>query len=153
MPGKTRSGTAYKSGGSRSPTGHVSIEELIAEDDKVAARWRCDATHRGPLMGIPARQTRDLDARVASRRLSELTVSLDCADVASEANVDPGVRLDALYEVRRATPFWSSSYPRDDHLSVKLEKPHLQRHFVGSRRSPYIFHGGDDFCDPGRGAW
>jgi steroid delta-isomerase-like uncharacterized protein len=36
------------------PDWHVSIEELIAEDEKVAARWRCEATHLGPLMGIPA---------------------------------------------------------------------------------------------------
>jgi predicted ester cyclase len=28
------------------------IEDLIAEGDKVVARWRCHATHRGDYMGI-----------------------------------------------------------------------------------------------------
>ena len=30
-----------------------SIEDLIAEGDKVVARWRSRATHRGDYMGIP----------------------------------------------------------------------------------------------------
>ncbi len=29
------------------------IEDLIAEEDKVVARWRARATHRGEYMGIP----------------------------------------------------------------------------------------------------
>jgi predicted ester cyclase len=29
------------------------IEDLIAEEDKVVARWRSRATHRGEYMGIP----------------------------------------------------------------------------------------------------
>jgi len=29
------------------------IEDLIAEEDKVVARWRSHATHRGDYMGIP----------------------------------------------------------------------------------------------------
>jgi predicted ester cyclase len=29
------------------------IEDLIAEGDKVVARWRSRATHRGDYMGIP----------------------------------------------------------------------------------------------------
>ena len=29
------------------------IEDLIAEEDKVVARWRSRATHRGDYMGIP----------------------------------------------------------------------------------------------------
>jgi steroid delta-isomerase-like uncharacterized protein len=36
------------------PDWRASIEELIAEGDKVAGRWRCEATHQGVLMGIPA---------------------------------------------------------------------------------------------------
>ena len=30
------------------------VEDLIAEGDKVVARWRSRATHRGDYMGIPA---------------------------------------------------------------------------------------------------
>jgi steroid delta-isomerase-like uncharacterized protein len=40
------------------PDWRVSIEELIAEGDRVAARWRCEATHQGPLLGIPATDRR-----------------------------------------------------------------------------------------------
>ncbi len=29
------------------------IEDLIAEEDKVVVRWRCRATHQGEYMGIP----------------------------------------------------------------------------------------------------
>ena len=32
----------------------VSIEDQIAEDDKVVTRWRATGTHRGELMGLPA---------------------------------------------------------------------------------------------------
>jgi steroid delta-isomerase-like uncharacterized protein len=36
------------------PDLHVTIEDLVAEDDKVAARRSYEGTHRGQLLGIPA---------------------------------------------------------------------------------------------------
>jgi predicted ester cyclase len=36
------------------PDLHVTIEDLVAEDDKVAARRSYEGTHRGELLGIPA---------------------------------------------------------------------------------------------------
>ena len=36
------------------PDIHFTIEDMIAEDDKVVWRWTVRATHRGTLMGIPA---------------------------------------------------------------------------------------------------
>jgi len=36
------------------PDLHFTIEDMIAEGDKVAARWTSRATHKGQLMGIPA---------------------------------------------------------------------------------------------------
>jgi steroid delta-isomerase-like uncharacterized protein len=36
------------------PDMRVTIEDLVAEGDKVAARWSVTGTHRGELMGIPA---------------------------------------------------------------------------------------------------
>ena len=35
------------------PDIHMVIEDLLAEDDKVAVRWTARATHTGELMGIP----------------------------------------------------------------------------------------------------
>lgn len=64
------------------PDWHVSIEELIAEGDKVAGRWRCEATHRGTLMGIPATGRRvswtanDI-LRIDGRRIVENTAEED----------------------------------------------------------------------------
>jgi predicted ester cyclase len=63
----------------RVPYWRVSIEELIAEGDKVAGRWRCEGTHQGPLMGIPATGRRvcwtanDI-LRIEGQRIAENTV-------------------------------------------------------------------------------
>jgi steroid delta-isomerase-like uncharacterized protein len=34
------------------PDGHTTVEDVIAEGDEVAYRWRFRGTHRGELMGI-----------------------------------------------------------------------------------------------------
>lgn len=36
------------------PDAHTTIDDVVAEGDKVAYRWEFSGTHRGPLMGIPA---------------------------------------------------------------------------------------------------
>lgn len=36
------------------PDGRSSVDDVIAEGDKVVWRWTFTGTHRGPLMGIPA---------------------------------------------------------------------------------------------------
>jgi len=35
------------------PDVRVSIEDIIAADDKVVVRWSCHGTHRGEMQGIP----------------------------------------------------------------------------------------------------
>jgi steroid delta-isomerase-like uncharacterized protein len=35
------------------PDGHTTVEDVIAEGDKVAYRWTFRGTHRGELLGIP----------------------------------------------------------------------------------------------------
>lgn len=35
------------------PDLHITIEDQIAEGDKVVTRWTARGTHQGPLMGIP----------------------------------------------------------------------------------------------------
>jgi predicted ester cyclase len=39
------------------PDLHVTLEQLVAEDDLVAARWTATGTHTGPLAGIAATGT------------------------------------------------------------------------------------------------
>jgi steroid delta-isomerase-like uncharacterized protein len=36
------------------PDVHMEIEDMVAEGDRVAVRWRGTGTHRGELMGFPA---------------------------------------------------------------------------------------------------
>jgi steroid delta-isomerase-like uncharacterized protein len=36
------------------PDLHATIEELVAEGDKVAVRWTVQGTHQGELLGVPA---------------------------------------------------------------------------------------------------
>jgi steroid delta-isomerase-like uncharacterized protein len=36
------------------PDIHVEIEEIVAEGDRVAIRWRTSMTHQGDHLGIPA---------------------------------------------------------------------------------------------------
>lgn len=36
------------------PDGRSTIDDLVAEDDKVTWRWTFRGTHKGPFMGIPA---------------------------------------------------------------------------------------------------
>ncbi len=39
--------------GTAFPDAHYTIEDQIAEGDKVVTRWSVRGTHQGPLMGIP----------------------------------------------------------------------------------------------------
>jgi steroid delta-isomerase-like uncharacterized protein len=40
------------------PDFHVQIEEFVADGPRVCARWRVEATHKGPLLHIPATNRR-----------------------------------------------------------------------------------------------
>jgi steroid delta-isomerase-like uncharacterized protein len=36
------------------PDMQFTVQDVVASDDRVAVRWTMEATHRGPLVGIPA---------------------------------------------------------------------------------------------------
>lgn len=36
------------------PDGQLHVDDVVAEGDRVAVRYRLTATHQGPFMGIPA---------------------------------------------------------------------------------------------------
>jgi steroid delta-isomerase-like uncharacterized protein len=36
------------------PDMHFALQDVIASDDRVVVRWTADATHSGPLAGVPA---------------------------------------------------------------------------------------------------
>ncbi len=64
------------------PDWHITIEELIAEGDKVAGRWTVRGTHRGPLMGIPptgkqVSWTANDIFRIANGKIAENTAEED----------------------------------------------------------------------------
>ena len=47
------------------PDIRFTLEELVAEGDRVAVRWTWTGTHTGPLRGIPASHRRVTDAGIA----------------------------------------------------------------------------------------
>jgi steroid delta-isomerase-like uncharacterized protein len=52
--------------------GHITIEEQIAEGDKVVTRWTGRGTHQGELMGVPASDNRvELSGMTINRISSE----------------------------------------------------------------------------------
>ncbi len=46
------------------PDDHSTIDELLADADKVIARWRCDGTHTGPYRGLAATGRRFHDSGI-----------------------------------------------------------------------------------------
>jgi steroid delta-isomerase-like uncharacterized protein len=72
--------------GAACPDLHVSIEDLFAEGNQVAARWRAIGTHTGTLLGIPASGKRfQFDGmsvfRIASGKVAEQWEAWDRFDL------------------------------------------------------------------------
>jgi steroid delta-isomerase-like uncharacterized protein len=53
------------------PDLHFTVEDQIAEGDKVVTRWTSSATHRGELMGIPPTSNRTGVSGITISRISE----------------------------------------------------------------------------------
>lgn len=53
------------------PDAHITIEDQIAEGDRVVTRWTGRGTHRGDLMGVPPSDNRVTVAGVTINRISD----------------------------------------------------------------------------------
>ena len=72
----------------------VTVEDLIAEGNKVAARWIWNGTHRGELMGIPATgkqvaATGTSIHRVAEGKIVESWFNFDALGMMQQLGVVP----------------------------------------------------------------
>jgi steroid delta-isomerase-like uncharacterized protein len=73
---------------------HFTLLDLIASDDRVVVRWTMDATHAGPLAGIPAtgkrvQQRGTVIYRLESGRIAEVWAQLDRMGMLQQLGVDP----------------------------------------------------------------
>jgi steroid delta-isomerase-like uncharacterized protein len=76
------------------PDTHITIEDQIAEGDKVVTRWTGQGTHEGELMGIPPSGNRvtvtgiHLD-RISGGKIEETWVSYDALGMMQQLSVVP----------------------------------------------------------------
>ena len=76
------------------PDAHSTVEDQIAEDDKVVTRWRARGTHRGPLGPIaPPDREFEIDGvtieRIAGGRIAEVWVARDELGLRGQLGVLP----------------------------------------------------------------
>jgi steroid delta-isomerase-like uncharacterized protein len=83
---------------------HVSVEDTIAEGDKVCVRWRCTAKHSGGGLGIPPtgaaiHVTGVTIVRVAGGKLVEAWQNWDMLGMMQQINAfpKPGLAKSATY--------------------------------------------------------
>jgi steroid delta-isomerase-like uncharacterized protein len=73
---------------------HFTLLDLIASDDRVVVRWTMDATHAGPLAGIPAtgkrvQQHGTVIYRLENGRIAEVWAQMDRMGMLQQLGVDP----------------------------------------------------------------
>ena len=76
------------------PDVRVDVDQIVAEDDKVACRWTSTGTHEGDLFGIPAtgnqvKVTATVWYRVADGRLAEGWINRDDLGMMRQLGVIP----------------------------------------------------------------
>jgi steroid delta-isomerase-like uncharacterized protein len=76
------------------PDTHFTIEDQIAEGDKVVTRWTGQGTHQGELMGVPPTGRRVTVAgievdRIAGGKIEETWVSYDALGMMQQLGVIP----------------------------------------------------------------
>jgi steroid delta-isomerase-like uncharacterized protein len=77
------------------PDIHFTIEEQLADGDKVVTRWLAHATHTGPLMGLPptgraAAVTGTSIERVADGKIAETWINFDLLGLMTQLGFVPG---------------------------------------------------------------
>jgi steroid delta-isomerase-like uncharacterized protein len=76
------------------PDFHLSVEDVIAEGDKVVARWVTQGTHQGELMGIPPTGKRVTvtgidEFRIAGGKIAEHWAEFDMLGLMQQLGVAP----------------------------------------------------------------
>ncbi len=76
------------------PDLHATVEDIVAEGDRVAVRWTAEGTHRGELLGIPptgrpARISGISIYRLAEGRIAEQFERWDKLDLMQQLGVLP----------------------------------------------------------------
>jgi steroid delta-isomerase-like uncharacterized protein len=77
------------------PDLHMTIEDLIAEEDKVVARFTETATHKGEFMGVPAsgksiKFTEMAIVRIANGQIVESWYNVDMLSIMQQIGAVPG---------------------------------------------------------------
>jgi steroid delta-isomerase-like uncharacterized protein len=72
---------------------HFTLLDLIASDDRVVVRWTMDATHAGPLAGIPAtgkrvQQRGTVIYRLENARIAEVWAQMDRMGMLQQLGID-----------------------------------------------------------------
>ena len=76
------------------PDMRFTIEDLLACDDRVVVRWTMDATHGGPLAGIPAtgkrvKQRANVICRMEKGKIAEVWAQMDQVGMLRQLGIDP----------------------------------------------------------------
>lgn len=76
------------------PDMHFTLDDLVAEGDKVAMIWNANCTHKGEFMGIPATGNRiefkGIDVfRIANGKIAEIWASMDKLGMMQQLGVIP----------------------------------------------------------------
>lgn len=76
------------------PDQHFTLHDLIASDDRVVARWTMDATHGGPLAGIPAtgkrvQQRANVIYRFEDVKIAEVWAQMDQVGMLRQLGINP----------------------------------------------------------------
>jgi len=83
---------------------HVTLEDALADRDRVVTRWRMEGTQDGPLMGIAASGRRisvegiRID-RIADGKIAESWMQLDAMGLLEQIGALPKLRREPLREV------------------------------------------------------
>ena len=76
------------------PDMHFTLLDVIACDDRVVVRWAMDATHAGPLNGIPAtgkrvQQRANVICRMEDGKIAESWAQMDQVGMLRQLGIDP----------------------------------------------------------------